>query len=558
MVGCRAAVWAMLSWHVVAEASRHILFLMVDEMDGRVLADSSAQFKPPMPNIRQLMSRGTTFPTAYTSAPQCVPARTSMMTGRHTSDIKVWDNFVGIVSVDGNQSMTDHHCKGTYGLDECLAFASNQSVDGTFVDVLVHAGYNVTLWGKMHAGAGLDQYQGQLEDFPFDAVDAKAAGEFARATGVLPRSFKKFKSSGKDHEEKPARSMDYTTTDECSALLRGGLFQSSTPQFLYCSVLVPHPPYATNSTYMSRVPSLLNWSIPRWTPKSELHPSDAYTQMAKRECWEIDDAEPEQVDHLRRVYFSMCTEADDLMGRILDALQAGGSREEPYIIFLSDHGEHALEHRQLGKNSMLEASARVPLVIAGPGIPRGAASAQLASLHDVYPTVLDMAGSEARPGPLAGETLLPVAKGEARQRSHVIAQYHSVYSGTGMFMVRKDDWKLIVYAAQQPGQDPWEPQLFHMAEDPWERANLAGKHPDVVEQLREVLAAEVDMEAADAEKKAFDKYMFEKYWYEKHGGAESCASFMEEAFPGFDPELDAPRIEAWLGRPCPPTVTFVV
>merc|ERR1712137_740941 len=217
--------------------------------------------------------------------------------------------------------------------------------------------------------------------------------------------------------------------------------------------------------------------------------------------WNIDDADKKLVDHFRRVYFSMCTEADDLMGLVLDALRVGGSREEPYVIFLGDHGEHNLEHRQTGKNSMKEAAARVPLVISGPGIPRGQTEMQLASLHDVYPTIMSMAGASARPGPLAGETLLPIAKGSMRKKDYVVSEYHSVYSGTGMFMIRRSSWKLIMYAAQQPGQTPWQPQLFDMEKDPWERDNVADAKPAVVKELRALLSAEIDMEQADADKK---------------------------------------------------------
>lgn len=314
---------------------------------------------------------------------------------------------------------------------------------------------------------------------------------------------------------------------------------------------MPHPPYASNSTYMKQVPSLGKWSIPEWTPKDKLHPSDAYTQMMKRGGWNIDEADMSLVDHFRRVYFSMCVEADEMMGRILDALEAGGSREEPYIIFIADHGEHNLEHRQTGKNSMLEASVRVPFVLAGPGVPKAARNDAFASLHDVYPTIMDMARTKARPGPLAGESLLPVVKGEARQKSYVISQYHSVFSGTGMFMVREGDLKLVLYAAQQPGQTPWESQLFNITADPWERTNIASKNPKLVESLSGKLATEVDMDAADAAKKAFDLYMFDKYWYEDKGGADNCAAAMKQVYNGFDPVLDGPSIEAWLGKPCP-------
>ena len=47
------------------------------------------------------------FPNAYSNSPLCVPARTSMMAGRYNSDIKVWDNFIGIASVNGDNSNLD-------------------------------------------------------------------------------------------------------------------------------------------------------------------------------------------------------------------------------------------------------------------------------------------------------------------------------------------------------------------------------------------------------------------------------------------------------------------
>lgn len=172
-----------------AAASRNILFLMVDEMDGRILDDASPQFKPPMPNIRKLMSQGLTFPRSYSSSPQCVPSRTSMLAGRHTSDIRVWDNFVGIVTVNGQPDHLDRHCIEAFNKEECAKLAKSQTVNGTFVDILADAGYNVSLWGKVHAGAGLDRFQGKITAFPFNTGGSKGAGEFSRASGVLPRKF---------------------------------------------------------------------------------------------------------------------------------------------------------------------------------------------------------------------------------------------------------------------------------------------------------------------------------------------------------------------------------
>merc|ERR1719326_564905 len=436
-------------------------------MDGRVLDDDSPQFKPPMPHLRKLMQEGAYFPKAYTSSPQCVPARSSMLAGRHNSKMRQWDNFVGIASVNGNVQDPEQHCVQTFSKEECIEFAKSQDVNGTFIDALADAGYNVTLWGKMHAGAGLDRYPGKLDAWPWGKGNAKAAGEWSRATGLTHKQSNPSKHLyAPDNVARPAPGpLDYPTTKNCAELLRGGLFKLEAPQFLYCSLLVPHPPYRTNSTYMNLLPPLGNASVPNWRSKDKVHPSDAYTSKMKR-FWDVDQVKPSTVEHFRRVYFSMCIEADELLGQILSAFRDGKGGRDAYVIMLGDHGEHATENRQCGKNSMLEASARVPLMITGPGIlPRQRVSA-LASLHDVYPTILDMAQVSAKNSDLAGESLLPIAKGAKRQKEYVVAEYHSVFSGTGIFMIRSGDLKLVLYAPVQPGDKPWPPQLFNISQDP--------------------------------------------------------------------------------------------
>ena len=108
--------------------------------------------------------------------------------GRAVHQIKVWDNFVGIASVGGAPDKLDSHCVSTFGSEQCHSFAVQQNVrGGTFVDVLAAGGYNVTMYGKVHAGAGLDRYPGKINAWPFSGIgSSKAAGEWARATGILP------------------------------------------------------------------------------------------------------------------------------------------------------------------------------------------------------------------------------------------------------------------------------------------------------------------------------------------------------------------------------------
>ena len=75
------------------------------------------------------------------------------------------------------------------------------------------------------------------------------------------------------------------------------------------------------------------------------------------------------------------------------------------------HGEDNTEHRMTGKNTMYEAAARVPMILTGPGIVPGTLVTNLASLFDVYPTVLDLMGlTDKTPADLAGSSVLPLAQ----------------------------------------------------------------------------------------------------------------------------------------------------
>ena len=316
----------------------HILFLMVDEMDGRLLDDETPQFKPPLPNLRALMNRGAYFPNTYSNSPLCVPARTSMVTGRYNSDIKIWDNFVGIANVNGDDTQIDQRCLAAYSRRECLDFAAVQRINGTFFDVLADQGYNLTLWGKVHAGGGVERFSRHIFNDPFTGTGLvrESAKAWTRSTGVSSKLQDPTDWLQRPIDvPKPAENFfDYPTAEECTRLLEQGLFKSSTPQFLYCSFAVPHPPYQTNSTYWNAVGPLGKHAIPPLVPRNKLHPADEYAVKSKQ-FWNLDNCSSEHIEHFRRVYFAMCVEADHLVGRILRAFWANVNPDDAYVIFVS-------------------------------------------------------------------------------------------------------------------------------------------------------------------------------------------------------------------------------
>jgi len=552
---------ALLATLCVCSASTHakprpnILMLMADEMDGRIFDPASPQLKPPMPNLNALGAAGALFTTAYNQAAQCVPSRSAMMVGLRTDQIEVYDNAFGGIAVNGDASTPDNYCVKGYNLSYCKAVsASRPASPKTFIDRLSDGGYGINLYGKMHAGWGLDRYPGALYDFPFGSGSQKINREWTRGLGPAT-NIKGSEQDSKakdppDSKKKPAKKDDYKAMESCVSQLQSGLFNSPSPQFLYCSLLVPHPPYASNHTFMKAVANL-TIGVPEWVPKASVHPNDFATSFLKG-TWLADDFKAKDIVYFRNVYFSMCYEADVMLGEIINALDASGARANTYVIMVSDHGEDNYEHRQLGKNNMYDSGSRVAMLLSGPGVSSHQQITDLTSLNDMYPTILDMAGVTDLPSDLAGSSLLPLVDSSKHheagaRRDYVVAQYHSVFSTTGQFMVRQGDYKLITFGKIKYGSD-YPAQLFNLVADPWELHDIASANPDIVKKLDALLRTEVDIETVDERAKATTRQWFMDLVWE---GSDHCQETFQGIYKDALNSTDAKTISSWAGQPCP-------
>lgn len=114
-----------------------------------------------------------------------------------------------------------------------------------------------------------------------------------------------------------------------------------------------------------------------------------------------------------QAYLANVAFADDMIGRILDALEASPYADNTLVVLTSDHGYSMGEKLYNFKNSVWEESARVPFVIAGPSVVQGESCQQPVSLIDLYPTFIEMAGLPEQPHPhltLDGHSLMPLLK----------------------------------------------------------------------------------------------------------------------------------------------------
>ena len=158
---------------------------------------------------------------------------------------------------------------------------------------------------------------------------------------------------------------------------------------------------------------------------------------------------------------------DAQLGRILDALDRLGLRDNTIVVFWSDHGYFTGEHGLWFKQSLYEGSARVPLVFAGPGIVKGQASPRLVELLDLYPTLAEMAGLTP-PSSLEGKSLLPLL--QKPQAPWDRPAYTEVRRGPARpgYSVRSERYRYMEWSGGRDGVE-----LYDEEADPQELENLA-------------------------------------------------------------------------------------
>jgi len=484
---------------------RNIIFFHAESWDGRMLgAMGHPALKNATPSIDRIAESGTLFANTYCSHPICCPSRANMWSGRYTHNCESWNNHKGLEtgmwSLLGELPKT--HNLGTFGKLDYMSGGHSQLA-------------RLSAW---LAPVGIRK----------PVFDTAGAQQFTVDVSDDMRC----------HEG------DWQKVDQAIEFLKEAK-DTGSPFFLYISTGLVHPAFRTNTFWLNKIPEDAVDVPPM--DRSD-HPVRQYQLTAK--AWRHGSDES-TVKKVRRIYLAMCAEADAMVGALYDAMQELGLGEDTYFVFSSDHGEMALEHQDWYKMSMYEASVRVPLVMAGPGIRRGQRVRNLVSLIDLCPTFIEMGGLSKREG-LDGASLLPLVTGQATSsRDWAYACFMGCTLNTSAYMLRKARWKYVAYAG-------YAPQLFDIERDPQELVDLSADRPGMVRALDDELRSVVDYERTHRDWIAYCKEAFRQWRRQARRGLYLDGSYalagnpsndywkiMDNCFTGYDQE-DERRVEEWL------------
>ena len=419
---------------VAAEPKPNILFLFADDMTWKSVRALGKE-DIDTPNLDRLAARGTAFSQAYNPGGWhgaiCVASRTMLMTGKQlwrarAAEKRLNEEFVA------RQLLWPQRMAGA-GYRTCFSGKWHVQADHAkvFAEIRHYRPGGMPQDGK---NAYFRPVEGQPD--PWDAADPKEGG---------------FWEGGKHWSE--------VIADDFKAFLADG---DPRPWFMYLAFNAPHDPRQAPREFLDRYP-LSRIKVPaNFLP---LYPHRQAMGAAKGLRDENLAPFPRTtfaVQSHRREYYAIVSHLDAQIGKILDALEKSPAAANTYIFFTADHGLACGEHGLLGKQNLYDASVRVPLLVAGPGVPAGKKSGAPVYLQDAMPTVLKLAGAEVGED-IDFQDLRPHWEGTGKPREAVGGAYMDLQR-----MIERDGKKLILYPKAKVAR------VFDLRADPDEMRDLAG------------------------------------------------------------------------------------
>ena len=435
------------------------------------------------PNLDRLCRQGVAFTNTYCQNPICTPSRASFLTGRYPSSINA--------NINGACNLPEH----------CTLITKR----------LADAGYYCGLVGKLHITSAWNDYEPRMDDGYSYFCYNLASGHHLNSPGNPYVEWLNQKgvdwhdifTSDEKHDyhwyrsDAPAELRQTAWLAEKAVSFIRERSACEQPWLLSVNCYDPHPPYDAPADLVEKY-------LARNLPDPIYSDADLALNNNLKDFFFQSTAHPTD-DAMRRnkaSYYGMIELIDRHYGRIIDALDEMGLRENAIVIFNSDHGEMLGDHGLTHKGCRFyEGITHVPLIISLPGTFRqNAVYGGLVEQTDLAPTIADLCGIP--PADTHGRSLVPVLTGQnaPAPRKFVRAEFYDTlevdnYDGLRApgeiqaagkpaescyaTMYYDGRFKLSVYHGIQFGE------LYDMENDPQEQHNLwyDKDHQDVKQAL---------------------------------------------------------------------------
>jgi arylsulfatase A-like enzyme/N-acetylneuraminic acid mutarotase len=374
-----------------ARARPNVLFIVMDDLRASIGAYGDATAITP--NIDRLARRSLLFTHAYAQQAVCNPSRQSFLSGRRPDSIHVWN-------------LTSHFRQTAPDVVSLPEYFKGQ-------------GYVSQGIGKIyHDPAEMQDPQSWSVPATFNVLAKKE--DYVLPENQAPPDKPGKKMAASEGADAPDNAYPDGRVADAAVAALGQLKAGGKPFFLAVGFRKPHLPFSSPKKYWdlydrAKIPPPERDAPPTGAPGIAHHDWPelrGYADIAKQ-----GPLTREKTQELRHGYYAGASYTDAQVGRVLDELDRLKLGENTVIVFFSDHGFHLGELGLWCKDTVYEATTRVPLMIAAPrggaGSAAGRRSEAPVELIDLYPTLMELCGLP-RPAKLEGRSLVPLLKNPGR------------------------------------------------------------------------------------------------------------------------------------------------
>ncbi|HBV64947.1 MAG TPA: choline-sulfatase [Rhodopirellula sp.] len=418
-----------------------VLVISDDQRPDTIAALGNRSIKTP--HLDQLVQRGSVFLNATCANPICTPSRGELLTGCTGIRNQVFD----------------------FGrtLDPALK---------TLPEPFNDAGYTTWYCGKWHNDGRPGKHGYRSTRGLYTGGGGKWWKPQTDYRGHPITGYKGW--IFRDQNDQPLPKLGVGLTPNISATIADAaidVIESSTsPYLLHVNFTAPHDPLLIPRGFENLYDPA---SIPLPENFQADHPFDHGNRGGRDENLLPTPRTQQLVKADLAAYYAVISHMDSQIGRIIAAIDKSDQAQSTLIVFCSDHGLAMGSHGLRGKQNMYDHTIRVPIILAGPGIPKGKKLKGHAYLRDLFPTLVDLAGLP--PIQCDGRSQVPVLHGQASS----MYDFTVGYFRNSQRMIRTDQWKLIEYPLVK------KTQLFDLKNDPLEQHDLsiAPEHNELKRRL---------------------------------------------------------------------------